>query len=223
MPAQLLTVQGSAVVQVQPEQMELLFDLVRQNKEYRKCVEKLDSDVERFFRALELAGVPGEQVKLNDYKVKIEYEGDGYRTAKILSGFSASYQFHLTLDLDQEILARILNLIAKTAGSIEVDVRFSVKDLQKWKDQALEVAITGAKSKAELIARAAGITLGPIQDIVYGNPQTHESVRKMNIETSDDDDSPTFLRDYILSLDNIALKEVVTISWQIMTGADGKP
>ena len=78
-----------------------------------------------------------------------------------LSGFSVSNQVEVTIRQIAnvgEILDRLVTAGATEAGSVE----FLHSDTSKPLDQAREAAMADAKRKAELYARAAGLSLGSV-------------------------------------------------------------
>ncbi|MCX6068259.1 MAG: SIMPL domain-containing protein, partial [Chloroflexi bacterium] len=118
------------------------------------------------------------------------------------------------LNFEQELLAGVFDAIAKIAGFIKVDVKFTIRDISKFEDQALEQAIAIAKSKSELIAQSTGLTLGKIRDIVYGQVQWFGERKIMSTET-ESRDRPVFLRARPVEVADVEINDDVTISWEV--------
>jgi uncharacterized protein YggE len=81
-----------------------------------------------------------------------------------LSGYSVSNQVNVTIrEIGKvgDVLDRVVAAGATDAGNVS----FLVSDASKALDQAREAAIADARRKAEVYARAAGVTLGRVVSI----------------------------------------------------------
>jgi uncharacterized protein len=86
-----------------------------------------------------------------------------------LSGYRVSNQVNVTihqLSKVGEVLDRLVTAGATDVGNIE----FLIADPSKALDQARETAVADARRKAELYARASGVSLGRVVWITEGEP-----------------------------------------------------
>lgn len=213
--SQYLTVQGSGTISATPDQIIIGFQLSQINREYNKSVSDLNKKLEQLYQSLEKEGIEGTQVKLFDYSVSANYEYvDEHRNKKVLTGYIASYSLQLEIDLEPKAINRVLGMVANSAQEVEISLDFTVKDTETFKNQALEKAITSAKSKAELIAKATGVTLGKIENITYGKILVEVRARHMEIEASRNY-APDFLESRDITPGDVSMSDDVTITWEI--------
>ena len=104
------------------------------------------------------AGIAQKDIQTSQFSIQPVYAPPEPRTEPKLSGYSASNQVivktHQIAKLG-DILDRLV-----TAGATDVgNVQFLLADPSKALDQAREAAVADARRKAELYARASGLTL----------------------------------------------------------------
>ncbi len=89
------------------------------------------------------------------------YTSQGTNAEQRFSGFSVSNQVRVTSRQVSKV-GDILDCMV-TAGATDIgNVGFPVSETSKALDQAREAAFADAKHRAELYARASGLTLGPV-------------------------------------------------------------
>jgi len=74
----------------------------------------------------------------------------------------------IELPVSKELLNRTLRHIAHDHSGAQINLTFSVKDKESLRQRVLEEAVRTAKSHAGILASAAGIRLGKLQQIDYG-------------------------------------------------------
>ena len=131
-------------------------------------------------KALVSAGVPGNQMKTTGYTITPVYQQD---SSGILSGTVKSYQVTNTLQVtlnDTNMTGKIIDA-AVGAGANQVNsIQFMLSDqqAQALRSQALNLAITNARSDADAVASALNVTITGTQSadisqgytaIVYGS------------------------------------------------------
>jgi uncharacterized protein YggE len=87
------------------------------------------------------------------------YDDEGMTLAPI--GFEASNTVTVTL-LDLDSLGAVLDSVARDGANSFSGFRFGLIDPQPVQDRARETAVQDARRKAELYARAAGVSLGDV-------------------------------------------------------------
>jgi uncharacterized protein len=111
--------------------------------------------------ALQSAGIEQKDIQTSRFSVEPVYASPGPNLEPRLTGFSVSNQVGVTVrEIDKvgEILDRLIGAGATDAGNVE----FLHLNASKALDRAREAAMVDARRKAELYARAAALTLGPV-------------------------------------------------------------
>ena len=123
--------------------------------------------------ALLEAGIAQKDIKTTRFSIQPVYVAPEPRTEPKLTGYSVSNQVNVTIrELPKigDILDRLV-----TAGATDVgNIAFSLSDSAAVLDRAREAAVADARRKAELYARAFGLTLGRVawitEDAGYAPP-----------------------------------------------------
>jgi uncharacterized protein YggE len=111
--------------------------------------------------ALLESGIAQKDIQTSRFSVQPVYAPQAPATEPRLSGYSVSNQVSVIIRQITKVGEILDHLV--TAGATDVgNVAFLVSDSSKVMDQAREAAIADALRKAQLYARAAGISLGRI-------------------------------------------------------------
>ncbi len=175
-PQPSIRVQGTGEVRAAPDQATADFAVETMAANAQEAAAENAQRMERVIAALVRAGVPRERIETRDYNVFPDYDqrvmeqgGEprvrGYRVMNTVSA--------TTHDVD-----RVGALIdaALGAGANRVHgVRFSLRDPQRYRQQAIDQAVRRARADAEALAAAMGLRLGMVReastlDVGYGGP-----------------------------------------------------
>lgn len=121
--------------------------------------------MDRVIQALLGAGIRREDISTSGYSLYPEYAQvpRGETEPPRIRGYRASNQVGVrTTQMDR--LGQLID-VGITAGANRLSgISFEVRDAQAAQAQALERAVNNARASAETIARALGVTLGPVLD-----------------------------------------------------------
>jgi hypothetical protein len=119
------------------------------------------------FAALKKAGIAEKNVQTINFAVSPQYTNGAGNERPRLTGYQVSNDVSVRLD-DVGTLGTTLDALV-TGGANQMNgISFSIRDTAAMLQKAREAAIADAKERAETYARAAGVTLGPIQSIGEG-------------------------------------------------------
>ena len=126
------------------------------------------------------AGIEQKDIQTSRFSVQPIYVSQQSNTEQKLSGFSVSNQVNVTIrqiDKVGEILDRLVTTGATDVGNVE----FLHSDMSNTLDQAREAAVADARRKADLYARASGLSLGGVswitEDSRYAAPMPMTALR----------------------------------------------
>lgn len=161
-PAGGITVTGLGTVTSVPNEAEFSLGIQTKGETAREALAANSEKMERVLAALKSAGVDSRDIKTQNISVSPSYaeEGqiDGYT-----AGNSVSVKIH-----DLSKAGEVLDA-ASNAGANEVyGPSLSRSDQDELQSKALRDAVADARKKAEVLADAAGVDLGPVTAITEG-------------------------------------------------------
>lgn len=219
MTERIIQVQGDGLVKVEPDWCILLFDLKAQRQSYGEALNELARRTDQLRAALEKCGVARVAARTSDFSVKTEHT---YReNERVFQGFTARHSLRVELPLNMEHLQSVFQAVAASDIQAEFDLEFDYSGREALREQALAAAVRQARAHAEGLARAAGVTLGPIVRIHYGEAEPRIESQRFSLESGVSDGEVA-----VPDMEPAALQisERVTVIWEIASDqCDGRP
>lgn len=136
---------------------------------FGESIDALTQKENQVYKLIESLGYSIESVKSSQYSVganTIWKRGQRYD-----SGYYAHQRLSLEFPNEKSKIAEFINAFSKNDINTEIIFTFKLSDeLRKnLREQVILNAITDANSKAEIIAKSKGLTLGKVIKIKYGN------------------------------------------------------
>jgi uncharacterized protein YggE len=155
-----IVVAGEGSITVAPDYAEMTAGVATKAKTAKEAADADSKLMTAVIAALVDAGIAKKDIQTSQFSVQPVYTTQG-NTERKLTGFGASNQVTVTIrqvDKVGEIADRLVSAGATNIG----DLTFLHSDTSKLLDRAREAAVADARRKAELYARAAGVTLGRV-------------------------------------------------------------
>jgi uncharacterized protein YggE len=173
LPQALVIVTGEGSVSAPPDYAQVRGGVTTRAKTAKEALEANTKLMTAITAALSDLGIAQKDIQTSRFSVQPVYAPPQPNTEPKLAGFNAVNDVTVTIRQIGKI-GEILDRLV-TAGATDVgNVEFLHADLSKTLDQAREAAIADARRKAELYARASGLTLGRIawitEDSGYAPP-----------------------------------------------------
>lgn len=108
------------------------------------------------------------------------YKDGAYTGEQELEGYKLTLHIQIELDVNNELLTRIVHGIGQHLQDMDINISFSVKDSQSYQLRLLENAVKDATEKARVIAAAAGCALGQVASIEYPKSEWEYISRRRN-------------------------------------------
>lgn len=161
-----IRVKGNATATATPDAVDVQLDVKARDKEYATAMKQLETRVTALKDAITRAGVQRDTIRTTDFNVDAERDySDGKRT---FLGYAGTHRLETRVDFDRPLLNAILSAAAESGAEPGARLNFIVRDESGLRDEALRLAVASATRTAELLANAAGTTLGALRDIAYG-------------------------------------------------------
>jgi uncharacterized protein len=160
-----ITVSGTGDFRATPDRADLSFGVQSNGSTAAKALAANSAEVRRLIEALKNAGVAAKDLKTEHFDVSPRFDVDKVETPR---GYSAS----ASVTVSNQPLDRAARLsgIAVASGADNVSgPSLSVADRDAQYRRALERAFDDARSKADTLAAAAGVSLGEVTAIVEGS------------------------------------------------------
>jgi uncharacterized protein YggE len=177
-PPPMITVSGEATISVAPDQAEIEAGVTSDAKTAREASEANNAAMGKLLLALKAANIEQRDIQTSRVSLQPQYAPNRTGPSPAV-GYRASNRVTVRL---HDIL-KVANTIDVLVGAGATDlggVGFSVSNASKLLDDARVQAVADARRKAEIYAKAAGVTLGAPLDISEQGAPAPMSFRKVS-------------------------------------------
>ncbi len=166
----LLTVMGSAEVKTAPDQATVGIGVMTQAPNAREAQEKANVIIQKFLAEMQRLGIDKQDVQTSRLMLNPVYDNPKPGEPMRISGYQAQNALTVRVE-DFSLIGKVIDAgVASGANTIE-NIGFSVKDDTPARLEALREAAAEARQKAEVMAKALGIELGGVYEVVEGGAQ----------------------------------------------------
>jgi uncharacterized protein len=166
-PPAAITVSGEAHLSVPPDLAEVDGGVTSEAKTAREASEANNAAMSKVLQALKAAGIAEKDVQTSRLSLQPQYANQNKPGPNVVVGYRASNRVGIRVHDVSKVAGVIDTLVG--AGANEIGgINFMVSEASKLLDDARTEAIADARRKAEIYAKAAGVTLGAPIDISEG-------------------------------------------------------
>ena len=160
-----ITVQGQGSVEGVPDMAVLTMGVSHQADTAGDAMALVAGAAQEMLARLEAMGVEARDMQTSELSLHPVWERDRYenRAPKVI-GFNASTQVTVKLR-DLAGVGKVLDAVLQDGANQFNGLRFSLQDPDPQMNEARVAAVADARARAELYAKAAGVTLGPVLSI----------------------------------------------------------
>lgn len=167
--------------------------------------------VQAVLEALRSRGVPDERLQTTGYRLEPEYEREAppeREGPRRIARYRAWNLVRVTLESAEEA-GRLLDAAVAAGANQVVGVSFGLSEEREEEAgrQALRAAMAKARTRAETLAEAAGVQLGPLQELVTGGAVGPAPVYERMAMTS--------AADTPIEPGEITVERTVTAAWRL--------
>ena len=163
-----VTVVGSGMAAARPDTAEVSAGVVTQAATAAQALAQNNAAMDKVIKALTGIGIADKDIQTTNISVVPQRrQGRQEPQPPEIVGYEVSNQVRIKVrDLSE--LGRLLDTLVGQGANLLGGIRFSVGNPAPVLDQARAQAMADARRKAEVYARAAGMTLGPLLSIPEG-------------------------------------------------------
>lgn len=168
-PPPAISVTGEANVSVAPDQAQIDGGVTSDAKTAREASDANNAAMGKVLLALKGAGIEAKDYQTSRLSLQPQYAPNRAGPSPI-TGYRASNRVTVRIH-DVTKVANVIDVLVGAGANDIGGINFTVSQASKHLDEAREKAIADARRKAEIYARAAGVTLGePISISEDGAP-----------------------------------------------------
>jgi uncharacterized protein YggE len=158
-PPPTISVTGEGTVSVPPDMAVIDGGVTSEAKTARAASEANNNAMGKVLLELKSAGIDQKDVQTSRLSLQPQYAQQTKPGPNVVTGYRASNRVTIRLRDVTKVAATIDTLVASGANEIG-GINFMVEKASKLLDEARDQAIADARRKAEIYAKAAGVTLG---------------------------------------------------------------
>ena len=169
-PPPAISVTGEGTVSVPPDLAQIDAGVASDAKTAKEAAEANNAAMGKVLAALRGAGIDEKDYQTSRLSLQPQY-APNRAGPQAVTGYRASNRVTIKVRDLTKVAGVIDTLVAAGANDIG-NVGFTVSQPSKLLDEAREKAVADARRKAEIYAKAAGVTLGAPLDITEGGAPT---------------------------------------------------
>jgi hypothetical protein len=163
----LISVNGRAEIKITPDLAYISIGVHTEDTTAKEAVAMNNSQAQAVIAALKEQGIAAEDIQTTNFSI-YPYEKWGPEGQSLGTYYSVDNTVYVTLR-DVDTLGSVLDE-AITAGATNVSgISFDVEDKEALIAEGRTLAVADARSQAESLAEAAGVTLGEVYSLSYYN------------------------------------------------------
>jgi uncharacterized protein YggE len=152
-----ISVSGEATIAASPDQAEIEAGATTDAKTAREAADANNITMNKLLSALKTANVDAKDIQTSQLSLQPQYAPN--HNPPTVTGYRASNQVAVRLHDITKVASTIDALVS--AGATDIGgINFAVSQASKLLDDARSQAIADARRKAEIYAKATGVTLG---------------------------------------------------------------
>ena len=217
-----IRVKGTDSISVRPDTIELRIMAEGVYSDYALAVKKSAEATELLRNYIEQSGLDPKDLKTVHFNIDTEYESyrdENDNWKKRFVGYQFDHRMYIRFPNDNAMLGKVLYQLSKCPVEVEFSINYTVNDKAAVKNELLAKAVDDSKTKAEVLARVAGVQLCEIKSIdyswgeleIYSEPLHY--LRDCSFPGSECDIDGSYGID--IEADDINLQDTVTIVWSI--------
>jgi uncharacterized protein len=160
-----ITVSGEASISVPPDLAQIEAGMTTEAKTAKAASEANNNGMSQLLLALKAAGIDGKDIQTS--RLSLQPQSAPNRSINAITGYRASNQVTVQLH-DVSKVASTIDLLVGAGATDIGGINFMVSEASRLLDDARQKAVADARRKAEIYAKAAGVTLGAPLSITEG-------------------------------------------------------
>lgn len=158
-PPPMISVTGEATISTPPDLAQIEAGVTTDAKTAREASEANNAAMSKVLAALKTAGIAEKDYQTSRLSLQPQYTNQNRSGPSVLSGYRATNRVTIKLR-DISKIAGVIDAITDAGANDIGGISFAVSNASKLLDDARAEAVADARRKAEIYAKAAGVSLG---------------------------------------------------------------
>ena len=167
MTNRIIDISATGSLTLNPDAVTVSFSIMEYDESYKVVQYELNKRVKEFRKLVESVGFKREDLVSDRYEIEQQYRYDK-NDNRHPHGLKGEHRLSIKFKLDQELLDKLLRTLHPALEGIPYKVNFGLMDREAYKNQVIDIAVKKAIAEAEQLVKSAGVKLGPIVKLNYG-------------------------------------------------------
>ena len=166
-----ISVSGEGKVFAEPDMAEIVIGVESRAPTAREAASQNSQDMNQVMAVLEEMGIAEEDIQTVDYSIRAEMDYRGDEGPKVI-GYVVNNALRVKVR-DLDLVGDLLDGVTEAGANNIYGITFTVEDPRPFQEQAREIAVAEARSKAGQLAEAADVRLGDLlslSEYLVGGP-----------------------------------------------------
>ncbi|MFA4953832.1 MAG: SIMPL domain-containing protein [Patescibacteria group bacterium] len=165
-PTPSVSVTGTGKITVKPTIARINFGVFTSKETSSAAQTENDAIMSKITTALKTAGIKDEDIQTTGYSLQPRYEWNKETEKSVLVGYDMNHTMMVIVHTIKDA-GKIVSLIADNGANVVNGISFDVDDatLEQTRLAALDLAMTSARKRADVVAKAAGKTILSVQTV----------------------------------------------------------
>ena len=213
-----IKVVGTGRIHVVPDVTRLEIGIDRVLKNYDEAYACAKENSAWMVKILEYNHLSGKLAKtirmdISEHRESIYEEGNYVGSKK--EGYNLVQRIKVDLGMDNVLVNNIVRGVGKFIANAQINIGYTQKDPRPTQLKMLERAVTDARDKAEIMAKAAGRELGEVKEIEYGELEVHIYSQAREIRCADEAKAST-VDSLDITPDDLVVSDNVNVVWGLI-------
>ena len=165
-PTPTVSVLGTGKITVKPTIARISFGVFTHKDTASAAQTENDATMSKITAALKAAGIKEDDIQTTGYSLQPSYVWDKDTEKNVLNGYDMNHTITVVVRAINDA-GKTVSLIADNGANTVSGISFDVDDatLEQTKLAALDLAMTSARKRADVVAKAAGKTILSVQTV----------------------------------------------------------
>lgn len=171
-----IRITGIGSASATPNQIELRFTVTTLNSNYNNAIESQDLKLKEFNKILNELNFKKEDLKTSYFNISPRYKNVKKLNGEYkeeFEGYFVNQNLILTFDYDMDLLDKIINKLSQSIIKPRININFTIKEKEEFKNKIIENACLDARKKAEILAKTCNQKIIGIVSIDYSFADIH--------------------------------------------------
>ncbi|MBE5936854.1 MAG: DUF541 domain-containing protein [Lachnospiraceae bacterium] len=217
-----IRVTGKGILSVKPDTVRLIMTIEGMKDEYDETLEQsalMTEELKNLFENLDFERNSLKTLQFDINAVYESYQASDKSWQRRFEGYKFIHRTKIEFPVDNSRLGRILYALGHSCVCPEFRIEYTVAEPERCKNELLAEAVKDSKAKAEVLAKAADVSLGDILTIDYSWGEIEFVSRPMDRMMLEDCCLNEAITDgtYDIDIDpdDIKVSDTVTVVWNI--------